>query len=262
MADYWMLFIKSALSGGLVGFAVAAGAARMFRAPDVQGLGSFRTFGELNACVGDPIAHFSFGLGFFFNAWASVIAAGALTSEVPHRIMPHWSAALTIWRNRDLKESLQNPRAMGIAGAVIGVLVVTLLNTTTVAIPESLRLIASRVLEPASGWFINYVMPMVFWLAALEAGKRTGAYGTILGGMAQLVMGNAVPGVVLGILIGKGVDESGWNHITRAMVIAVTLLFSLSGFFRSFDIKILKAFGLGAPQWLIDLHGLFGMVVK
>ena len=31
---------------------------------------------------------------------------------------------------------------------------------------------------------------------------------------------------------------------------------------RSFDIKILKAFSLGVPQWLIDLHGFFGMVVK
>jgi hypothetical protein len=34
-------------------------------------------------------------------------------------------------------------------------------------------------------------------------------------------MGNAVPGLVLGILIGKGVEESGWNHVTKVMMAAI-----------------------------------------
>ncbi|MEA7548781.1 DUF4311 domain-containing protein, partial [Salmonella enterica subsp. enterica serovar Anatum] len=42
----------------------------------------------------------------------------------------------------------------------------------------------------------------------------------VFGGAAQLIMGNAVPGLVLGILIGKGVEESGWNHVTKVMMVA------------------------------------------
>ena len=36
----------------------------MFHAPQTQGLGAFRTLGEMNAAQGDPASHFSFGLGF------------------------------------------------------------------------------------------------------------------------------------------------------------------------------------------------------
>jgi hypothetical protein len=53
-------------------------------------MGAFRTLGELNSCEGDPASHFSFGLGFFFNAWASTVAAGAFTQDVDHRILPNW----------------------------------------------------------------------------------------------------------------------------------------------------------------------------
>ena len=103
---------------------------------------------------------------------------------------------------------------MGIIGAVIGALVVAFLNTTAAAIPEALQVTAVSVLVPAATILINTVMPVIFWLAALDAGKRTGFWGRFWR-IAQLIMGNAVPGVVLGILIGKGVDESGWNRVTK-----------------------------------------------
>jgi len=77
-----------------------------------------------------------------------------------------------------------------------------------------------------------------------------------------MVMGNAVPGVVLGILIGKGVDDGGWNKITKTLLVSVILLFVLSGFFRGFDIAFLQGFNLEAPEWLIDLHKLIGYEVK
>lgn len=66
---FLIILIKSLIIGGLVGVGVGAGAARMFHAPTTQGMGAFRTPGELNSCEGDPASHFSFGLGFFFNAW-------------------------------------------------------------------------------------------------------------------------------------------------------------------------------------------------
>lgn len=234
----------------------------MFHAPNVQGMGAFRTFGELNACAGDPISHFSFGLGFLFNSWASVVGAGALTQDVDHRVIPNWAAAILLWKNKNVEETLHNPKRMAIAGAAVGVVVVTLLNSTATAIPESMQLVATKVLVPAANWLINPIMPIVFWMAAMDAGKRTGIWGTVLGGMSHLVMGNAVPGIVLGILIGKGLDDSGWNKITKTMLIAVILLFVLSGFFRAFDVTLLKSMHVEIPDWLVQLHETFGSAVK
>lgn len=256
------IVLKSIVIGLLVGFGVGAGAARMFHAPKVQGMGAFRTFGELNACEGDPVAHFSFGLGFLFNAWASVVGAGGLTQDVDHRIIPNWAAAALMIRNKNVEETLHNPRKMAWAGAFVGAVVVTLLNSTAAAIPDSLQAIATQVLVPAANWLINPIMPIVFWTAAMDAGKRTGVWSTVLGGLSHLVMGNAVPGIVLGILIGKGVDDGGWNRITKTLVMAVVLLFVLSGFFRSFDVSLLHSVHAAVPQWLIDLHAFFGSEVK
>lgn len=257
-----LIIFKSLIIGALVGFGVGAGAARMFHAPNVQGMGAFRTFGELNACQGDPVSHFSFGLGFLFNSWASVVGAGAFTQDVEHRIIPNWAAASLLWKNRNAEETLHNPKKMALAGAVVGMVVVTLMNSTAVAIPQSMQAIATKVLVPAANWLINPVMPIVFWTAALDAGKRTGIWGTVLGGLAHLIMGNAVPGIVLGILIGKGVDDGGWNRITKTIAGAVVLLFILSGFFRGFDVSLLHSIQANVPQWLIELHKFFGSAVK
>jgi len=75
-------------------------------------------------------------------------------------------------------------------------------------------------------------------------------------------MGNAVPGVVLGILIGKGVDDGGWTKITKNLLTAVILLFALSAFFRGFDINLIKSFHLDVPTWLINIHEMLGQEVK
>lgn len=256
------IIIKSIIIGGVVGFGVGAGAARMFHAPTSQGMGAFRTLGELNACAGDAASHFSFGLGFFFNAWASSVGAGAFTQDVDHRIIPNWAAAVLMRKGKRPEDTLHNPKKMAIAGAIIGVLVVTFLNSTASAIPESLQAIAIKVLVPAANLLINPVMPVIFWLAALDSGKRSGIWGTIFGGAAHMVMGNAVPGIVLGILIGQGVDDGGWNKITKILLGSVILLFVFSGFFRGFDIELLQGFNLEAPEWLINLHKLIGQEVN
>lgn len=60
----------------------------MFHAPTTQGMGAFRTPGELNSCEGDPASHFSFGLGFFFNALASSVAAGSFTQMLTTALYP------------------------------------------------------------------------------------------------------------------------------------------------------------------------------
>jgi uncharacterized protein (TIGR03580 family) len=141
----------------------------------------------------------------------------------------------------------------------VGAIVVAFLNSTAAAIPEALQVTAVAVLVPAATTLINIVMPVIFWLAALDAGKRTGFWGTLFGGIAQLIMGNAVPGVVLGILIGKGVDEIGWSKVTKMMMVAIVALFILSGFFRGFDLQVLESFKLQAPNWLENIHKMLGL---
>ncbi|MDE9459486.1 DUF4311 domain-containing protein [Xenorhabdus bovienii] len=255
-ASFIEILGMSLVIGGLCGFGLGAGAARMFHAPTVQGMGAFRTLGELNACEGDPASHFSFGLGFFFNAWASSVAAGAFTQDVDHRIIPNWGAAALMIKNRNVAETLHNPKKMAIACGIIGALLVAFLNTTASAVPAALQTTATNVLVPAANLLVNTVMPVLFWLAAMDAGRRSGFWATLFGGCAQLIMGNAIPGLVLGILIGKGVDDSGWNKITRTMLVAVVLLFALSGFFREFDLKLLTSFMLDTPGWLQHIHQL------
>lgn len=244
-----IIALKSIIIGGLCGFGVGAGAARMYHAPTYQGMGAFRTLGELNSCEGDPAAHFSFGLGFFFNAWASTVATGSFTQDVDHRIIPNWGAAVLMMKNKNLTETLHNPRKMAFACTFIGIVVVLFLNTTTSAIPEALKTTATSVLVPAANLLVSTVMPVIFWLAALDAGRRSGFWGTLFGGLSQLIMGNAVPGLVLGILIGKGVDDSGWNRIMKIMLISIIILFTLSGYFRGFDMKLINTFKDGLGFW-------------
>ena len=251
---FLIILVKSLIIGGLAGAGVGAGAARMFHAPATQGMGAFRTLGELNSCAGDPASHFSFGLGFFFNAWASSVAAGAFTQDVDHRIIPHWGAAALMIKNRNLSETLHNPARMTIACTIIGMLVVAFLNSTASAVPAALQVTAVKVLVPAANLLVNTVMPVIFWLAAIDAGKKAGFWATIFGGLSQLIMGNAVPGLVLGILIGKGVEESGWNHVTRVMMVAIIVLFVLSALFRGFDMQMLQSFRLDVPHWLGTFH--------
>ena len=249
-----IILLKSLIIGGLVGFGVGAGAARMFHAPATQGMGAFRTLGELNSCEGDPASHFSFGLGFFFNAWASSVAAGSFTQDVDHRIIPNWGAAVLMVKNRNLAETLHDPKKMALACTLVGMAVVTFLNVTASSVPAALQITAVKVLVPAANLLVNTLMPVIFWLSAMDAGKRSGFWATLFGGLAQLIMGNAVPGLVLGILIGKGVEESGWNKVTGIMMLAIVLLFTLSAFFRGFDMTLLSSFQLNVPDWLELIH--------
>ncbi|WP_291255516.1 DUF4311 domain-containing protein [Fusobacterium sp.] len=228
------IIIKSLIIGFIGGAALTAGAARMFHTPNSQSMGAFRTLGELNACQGDTMAHFSFGLGFLFNSAAAVVASGALTQDVFHRVIPNFAAAILLVKNKKVEETLYDPFKMGVVGGIIGAIVITFLNTVAFLIPLSLANIAKEILSPAAAMMINPVMPIVFWLAALDAGKITGIWATVLGGLSHMIMGNAVPGIVLGILIGQTIDESGYNKSVKIMITIVIVLFVIIAYFRGF----------------------------
>lgn len=232
------IIIYSIIIGAIGGGCIAAGAARMFHAPEVQAMGAFRTLGEMNACSGDPIAHFSFGLGFFFSSAAGAVATGAFSQDVLHRIIPNWGAAILLTKNKKVEETVHNPRKMMMSGAVVGAVVVVFLNTMAQLIPEKLSLIAQNILTPATGWLLNPVMPAIFWLAAIDAGKTVGIWGTVLGGVSALVSGNAVPGIVLGILIGKSAEENGYKSgVVKILIAVVVIMFLLIAYFRGFFAK-------------------------
>lgn len=233
-----LIIIKSLIIGFIGGAALTAGAARMFHTPNSQSMGAFRTLGELNACQGDTMAHFSFGLGFLFNSAAAVVASGALTQDVFHRVIPNFVAATLLLKNKKVEETLYDPLKMGTVGGIIGAIIVAFLNTVAFLIPASLSNIAREILSPAAAMMINPVMPIVFWLAALDAGKLTGVWATVLGGLAHMIMGNAVPGIVLGILIGQTIDESGYNKSVRIMITIVVILFIVIAYFRGFFAKL------------------------
>lgn len=233
-----LIIIKSLIIGFIGGAALTAGAARMFHTPNSQSMGAFRTLGELNACQGDTMAHFSFGLGFLFNSAAAVVASGALTQDVFHRVIPNFAAATLLLKNKKVEETLYDLLKMGIVGGIIGAIIVAFLNTVAFLIPASLSNIAREILSPAAAMMINPVMPIVFWLAALDAGKLTGVWATVLGGLAHMIMGNAVPGIVLGILIGQTIDESGYNKSVRIMITIVVILFIVIAYFRGFFAKL------------------------
>lgn len=233
------IILYSVIIGVIGGGCIAAGAARMFHAPEIQGMGAFRTIGEMNACNGDPIAHFSFGLGFFFNAAASAIASGALTGDVLHRIVPNWSATILLQRGKSVEDTVYNPARMMAVGSAVGAVVITFLNTMSSMIPESLSTIAKEVLSPATSWLLNPVMPAIFWLAAMDAGKTTGLWATILGGVSAVVSGNALPGIVLGILIGKSAEQQGYkSKIVQILIVLVVAMFILIAYFRGFHTKL------------------------
>lgn len=228
------ILFYSVIIGAIGGGCLAAGAARMFHAPEVQAMGSFRTLGEMNACGGDPISHFSFGLGFLFSSAASAVAAGALTQDVFHRIVTNWGAGILMLRDKS-ENAMQNPAKMMIAGAGVGAVVVALLNSIASIIPANLSAIASGVLVPATTWLINPVMPAIFWLAAIDGGKTTGLWSTILGGVSALITGNALPGIVLGILVGKSAEENGYkSNIVRILIAIVVVMFVAIAYFRGF----------------------------
>lgn len=239
------IMLKSLIIGALGGGAVSAGASLMFHAPKVQSIGAFRTLGELNACKGDPVSHFSFGLGFLFNSAAAVVGSGALTQDVFHRVIPNWSAGLLLLRNKKVHETLEHPGKMFVAGSIVGAIVIAFLNSLASIIPANMSLVATKILGPAANLMINPLMPIIFWMAALEAGKTTGVWGTVLGGLGHLIMGNAVPGIVLGILIGEAKESSGsYTRSVQVMIALVTILFTAIAYFRGFFPKLLASFGM------------------
>jgi uncharacterized protein (TIGR03580 family) len=237
------IVLKSIVIGALGGAAVAAGAARMFHAPKLQGMGAFRTLGEMNACNGDPISHFTFGLSFFVTSAATAMGTGVLTQDVLHRVLPNWSTAIVTLGGK--KERMQNPFFMMVAGTVVGIVVFTLLNTMASIVPVYIGTVTKAILAPAADIMLRYIMPLIFLWAAMDAGKMTGIWSIVLGGIMMLVSGNSLPGIIFGILIGNTIEEKGIKtRSTITMIIIVVVMIIMIAYFRDFHLKLWNMFAV------------------
>lgn len=246
------ILLLSLIVGSTTGLAIGIGTARMFHAPKKQGLGAFRTLGEINACNGDPISHTAFGLGFFFNSAASAAGTGALTQDVLHRVIPNWGIAFASAFNskKDSFQVMRSPLLLGIGCTIIGIIVVPLLMLLPKIIPGELSEIATGVLTPAANWLFTYIMPVLFIIAAMDSGKKTGVTAVFFGVISQFISGNALPGIVLGILVGSSWDNKGFRNSQFWILLSLTIvLFILIAYFRNvtweqiIHFKEVKAFG-------------------
>ncbi|ATZ16105.1 uncharacterized protein (TIGR03580 family) [Entomoplasma freundtii] len=234
------LIFLSIFAGTLVGLATGVGTARMFHAPNKQGLGAFRTLGEINACNGDPVSHVALGLGFFFNAAATAVGSGALTQDLIHRIIPNWGIALanTFTKKKDNFQIMRSPTLVGLGGMIVGAIMMPTIILICKLIPTELSEVASGVLTPAATWLFTYIMPVIFLIAAMDAGKKVGTMALLFGVLSQFISGNAIPGIVLGILVGSSWLHSGvrskqfWFLLTL-----VSLMFILIAYFRGITFK-------------------------
>lgn len=229
------LVFLSIFAGALVGLATGIGTARMFHAPNKQGLGAFRTLGEINACNGDPVSHVALGLGFFFNATATAVGSGALTQDLVHRIIPNWGIALanTFTKKKDNFQIMRSPTLIGLGGMIVGAVMMPMIILICKLIPSQLSEVASGVLTPAATWLFTYIMPVIFLIAAMDAGKKIGTMALLFGVLSQFISGNAIPGIVLGILVGSSWMHSGVRSTQFwFLLILISIMFVLIAYFR------------------------------
>lgn len=236
------ILIKSLIIGALTGFPVGVGVARMYFAPKIQAMGAFRTLGELNACQGDPISHFSFGLSWFASSLGTNAAVGALDQDVLHRVIPNISAGILFAKNKDPKQAIEDPLKMGIVGAVVGALAFMLLNGAPALVPSHVTVVLSEVLSTAVDYFL-IAMQVLYLIAALEQGTTTGSWAIALGGISFLVTGNATAGLILGILTGETIKNNGVkSRMSLVFIGLMVIIWTLIAYLRGFFPQLIDAF--------------------
>lgn len=242
----FVIIVKSLIIGALARAGVGAGAARMFFAPKVQAAGAFRTIGEMNACLGDPVAHFSFGFSFYISCAAQGLATGVFEQDFLHRVVPNVAAGILTLKNKKVEETVYDPFKMAIAGAVVGAVLYTILNCSVSFVPDTVSQTMTKVFTPAIANML-VVMQVLFLIAAIDNGKCTGLWGIALGSIAYLVTGNATPGLILGILTGKTIELNGVkSKISIVFIVLMVVIWTLIAYFRGFFPKLTAAFQIAS----------------
>lgn len=239
------IIIKSLIIGAIAGFGVGAGAARMFFVPEVQAAGAFRTLGEMNACLGDAVAHFSFGMSFYLSCAVNGMATGCIEQDFLHRVVPNVAAGVLTLKNKNYEETVYNPAKMAIVGAIVSAVLYAVLNCSVSFVPESVSKSMTMVFTPAINNML-IAMQVLYFIAALDNGKYTGCWGIILGAISYLITGNATPGLILGILTGKTIELNGVkSKISIVFIILMIVVWGSVAYLRGFFPKLIAAFVIG-----------------
>lgn len=237
-----LLLIKSLIIGGLCGCAVSALAARMFFAPKIMSAGSFRTMGEMNACMGDPISHISFGLSYFLSCWANNVAYGGMFQDYLHRAVPNISAGLLLMKNKNVEETVYDPFKMACAGLVVGGIGYAIMNCTGSLVPVFVTDKMMEVFAPVATYLL-IVMQLLYLIACLNNGKQTGIWGIMLGAISYLATGNACAGLILGILTGKTIEDQGYkSKVSITFIVLMAVIWGYICYARGFWGKAAEAF--------------------
>ena len=131
---------------------------------------------------------------------------------------------------------------MAIAGTLVGAVLYTLLNESVSFVPDYVSVSMTQVFTPAINNML-IVMDCLYLIAALENGKLTGMWGIALGSIAMMVVGRATPGLILGILTGKTIEQNGVkSKISITFIILMVAVWILIAYFRGFFPKLLTAF--------------------
>lgn len=236
------------VAGASAGFAVSAGVARMFKAPEVQALGAFRTLGEINSCNADPTSHFAFGAGFLLNSAATAVGTGVMTSDVLHRIIPNWAIALfmKLTKKRSFEEMAEHPFQIGVCGAIIGGLLLPGLVTLSAYVPSEFGEVAQAILVPAATFLFFPIMPVIFLLAAFDSGKNTGMIALIFGTFSDILMSNPLPGIVFGIMLGEIGSREGFKSKSFLVLLAIIIVMMIIiGYLRGIQLDTFIQFTVG-----------------
>ena len=237
-----VIVLKSLIIGSIAGFGVGAGAARMFFAPKVQAAGAFRTIGEMNACLGDAVAHFTFGFSFYLNCAVQGLATGCFEQDFLHRVVPNVAAGILTLKNKNYEETVYDPAKMAIVGAIVSAVLYTILNLSVSIVPEYVSNSMSVVFNSAINNMM-IVMQVLYLIAALDNGKATGCWGIVLGALSYLITGNATPGLILGILTGKTIEMNGLkSKISIVFIVLMIVVWGSVAYFRGFFPKLIAAF--------------------
>ena len=240
----FVLLIQSLIVGGLCGVATGALAARMFYAPEIMAAGAWRTLGELNACYGDPVSHFSFGFSWLLSSWTGNLAYGGMGQDFLHRTVPNFGAAILLLKDRDTEKAIKDPFKMGIVCGIVGALVYTLMNMSGELILSFVTENMLKALTPAADYMM-IIMQILYLIACLDNGKYTAICGLIMGGFAYLITGNACSGLILGILTGKTIEQNGLkNKVSIIFIVLMAVVWVTIAYFRGFWPKFFASFGV------------------
>lgn len=162
-----------------------------------------------------------------------------------HRVIPNFAYAIFAGKKKgsSLEELSNCPFQLGIIGAVIGAIVMSSIVTLYSFVPNEFAYVAQSVLAPAATLLFNPIMPILFMLAAFGSSKKTGIWSLIFAALAQLLMSNPLPGVILGIMIGETANSEGYKSKTFIVIFTIIItMMIIIGILRGVTLESLTAF--------------------